>query len=82
MYKRQVFFRTKLSPHQVGLSDVLANLEFIGRSPAETIIIGIEPESMALGMALTSAVAAQVPELAALAVGEIQARGLTVAERT
>lgn len=77
-----VFFRTKLSPHQVGLSDVLANLEFIGRSPAETIIIGVEPESMALGMALTSAVAARVPELVALAVGEIRARGLTVAERT
>lgn len=77
-----VFFRTKLSPHQVGLSDVLANLEFIGRSPAETIIIGVEPESMALGMELTPAVAARVSELAALAVGELRARGLTVEARS
>ena len=36
-----VFFRTKLSPHQVGLSDVLASLEFTGRAPKELSLIHI-----------------------------------------
>ena len=76
-----VFFKTKLSPHQVSLSDVLASLEFTGRAPKETIIIGIEPASMALGMELSYAVAARLPELLALTVAELRARGLTLAER-
>ena len=76
-----VFFRTKLSPHQVGLSDVLASLEFAGRAPRETVIIGIEPASMALGMELSPAVAERLPELLALTVAELRARGLTLAER-
>jgi hydrogenase maturation protease len=76
-----VFFRTKLSPHQVGLSDVLASLEVTGRAPKETVIIGIEPASMALGMELSPAVAARLPELLALTVDELRARGLTITER-
>lgn len=76
-----VFFRTKLSPHQVGLSDVLASLEFTGRAPRETVIIGIEPASMALGMGLSPAVAERLPELLALTVAELHARGLTLAAR-
>lgn len=76
-----VFFKTKLSPHQIGLSDVLASLEFIGRAPQETIIVGIEPASMSLGTDLTPGVAARVPELVALTVGELREHGLTVEAR-
>lgn len=72
-----VFFRTKLSPHQVGLSDVLASLEFVGRAPGRTVIIGMQPVSMTLGMELSSEVAARLPELLALAVAELQALGLS-----
>lgn len=71
-----VFFRTKLSPHQVGLSDVLASLELTGKAPRETVIIGIEPESLALGMELTPAVAARLPELVELTRAELQRCGL------
>jgi hydrogenase maturation protease len=75
-----VFFRTKLSPHQVGLSDVLANLELLGRAPRETIIIGIEPESLALGMELTPTVAARLPQLLDLTRAELQRHGLLAGE--
>ncbi|MDR2187290.1 MAG: HyaD/HybD family hydrogenase maturation endopeptidase [Azonexus sp.] len=71
-----VFFRTKLSPHQVSLSDVLATLELTGRAPRQTVIIGIEPESLALGMELTPTVAARLPELLALTRGELEKHGL------
>ncbi|MCL2344685.1 MAG: HyaD/HybD family hydrogenase maturation endopeptidase [Desulfobulbus sp.] len=71
-----VFFRTRLSPHQIGLSDVLANLELLGKAPRETVIIGIEPASLALGMELTPTVAARLPDLAELTRAELRQHGL------
>lgn len=76
-----VFFRTKLSPHQVGLSDVLASLEFTGRAPKRTAIIGIQPGSMGLGMELTPTVAERLPELLAMTVAELRGQGLDLRER-
>ena len=76
-----VFFKTKLSPHQVGLSDVLASLEFTGKAPQHTAIIGIQPASMELGMELTPTVATRVPELVAMAIAELRSLGLDVRER-
>ncbi|WP_374342113.1 HyaD/HybD family hydrogenase maturation endopeptidase [Azonexus sp.] len=66
-----VFFRTKLSPHQVSLSDVLASLEFTGRAPRKTVIVGMQPVSMGLGLDLSSEVAARLPELVDLTLAEI-----------
>jgi hydrogenase maturation protease len=57
------FFTLKLSPHQVGLSDVLATLQLSGESPRETVIIGVEPASLALGMDLSAPVARAMPVL-------------------
>lgn len=76
-----VFFKTKLSPHQIGLSDVLASLEFTGRAPKATVIVGMEPASMALGMEPTPAVAARIPELVDLTVAELREHGLHVEAR-
>jgi hydrogenase maturation protease len=71
-----VFFRTKLSPHQIGLSDVLANLEFLGRLPREVVVLGVEPFSLETRLELSEPVAARLPELVNLAVAELEARGL------
>ena len=48
-----VFFKTKLSPHQVSLSDVLASLEFTDRAPRFIAIVGMQPVSMSLGIWMT-----------------------------
>jgi hydrogenase maturation protease len=71
-----VFFKTKLSPHQVSLSDVLASLEFTNRAPKRTAIIGMQPASMDLGMDLTPAVAARVDELLGMALAELRSMGI------
>ncbi len=76
-----VFFKTKLSPHQVSLSDVLASLEFTNRAPKRTVIIGMQPASMELGMELTPAVAARVDELLAMTVAELRAIGIEAEQR-
>lgn len=71
-----VFFRKKLSPHQVGLPDVLASLEFAGSRPKDIVVIGVEAENFELGLEMTPLVAARVPELVALVVGELASRGI------
>jgi hydrogenase maturation protease len=75
------FFRSKLSPHQVSICDVLAALEFSGDKPKDLVLIGVEPESLDLGLSLTPAVAARVPEMVAMAAAELAARGVEVKER-
>ena len=70
-----VFFRRKLSPHQIGLPDVLASLELLDTMPKEIIVLGVEPISLELGMEMTATIAAKVPELVDMAVAELLARG-------
>lgn len=77
-----VFFRTKLSPHQVSLSDVLASLEFTEKAPKKTVIIGMQPVSMGLSMALSPEVAARVPELIQMTLAELADMGIQAEVRS
>ncbi len=76
-----VFFRSKLSPHQISICDVLASLEFIGDKPKDMVLIGVEPESLELGLDLTPAVAARVPDMVDMAIAELAARGIEMKEK-
>jgi len=49
------FFAARISPHQIGLSDVLANLELLGERPAQITIVGIVPDDLGLGTELSAA---------------------------
>jgi len=49
------FFATRISPHQLGLSEVLANLELLGERPGRVTIIGVVPEDLGLGIELSAA---------------------------
>ena len=73
-----VFFKTKLSPHQIGLSDVLATLAFIGEQPGGVTVIGVEPVSLETGMSLSPQVEARLPELMDLVVTELRELGVVV----
>lgn len=77
----QVFFRTKISPHQVGLSDVLATLAVHGLSPARTVLIGAEPKSFALGLEPTPELLAILPALVQALAAELAAAGLRLEPR-
>jgi hydrogenase maturation protease len=76
-----VFFRRNLSPHGIGLSDVLASLEFLCAEPKETVILGVQPTSLDLSTELTPAIAARVPELVSQVVDELTQRGLAPTRR-
>ena len=75
------FFRSRMSPHQVGLSDVLASLELTERAPKQRVIIGIKPVSMDLSMELTPTVAARVPEMLDRVIATLAAWGINPARR-
>jgi hydrogenase maturation protease len=69
-------FQTRLSPHQLGLSDVLASLMLMGGSPKHLVLLGCEPESLATAMGLTPAVEARVEDLVQSVLAELEAIGL------
>jgi hydrogenase maturation protease len=56
-------FRTKLSPHQVGLPEVLGTLVITGEAPKQTVLFGVEPKTLATGIGLSEPVAAMLPTL-------------------
>lgn len=70
-----VFFRRKLSPHQIALPDVLASLELLGTMPREIVVLGVEPVSLELGMEMTPTVVEKIPRLVDMALTELAARG-------
>ncbi|MFH0934417.1 MAG: HyaD/HybD family hydrogenase maturation endopeptidase, partial [Pseudomonadota bacterium] len=76
-----VFFKTKLSPHQIGLSDVLATLEFIGEQPGGVTVFGVEPVSLETGMELSPQVAARLPSLLEMVAAELRELGAVVKHR-
>lgn len=75
------FFRNKMSPHQVGLADVLAAAHLTGEAPSNVTLIGIHPLDMDLGLDLSPTVAAQVDPAVAMVVDELRALGFSLVAR-
>ena len=55
-----IALETKLSPHQMGLKDLLSVAELMGHSPREMVLIGVQPGSIEMDTELTPVVEAQV----------------------
>jgi hydrogenase maturation protease len=75
------WFKTKISPHQVGLSDVLAACCFHGISPKKVVLVGVQPESFDTSMELTPTVAAVLPAVLDRLVAELADNGITLAQK-
>jgi hydrogenase maturation protease len=72
------FFKTKISPHQVGISDMLAALNFHGLMPRNIVLIGVEPKSFATAMELSPDIAAILPQVVDMLVAELKTLGVAV----
>jgi hydrogenase maturation protease len=79
--KLQAFFRTKISPHQVGLCDVLATLVLHDIAPKRTVLIGAEPKSFAVGLEPTPELAAALPKFVAALAAELAAARIKLEPR-
>jgi hydrogenase maturation protease len=70
------FLSVKLSPHQVGLADLLATARLCGLCPEELVLWGVQPEVIDLRLDLSPLVAAQVDVLVDRAVAELDRWGI------
>ncbi len=70
-----IYLSRKLSPHQVDMRDALAVAAWRGHLPREVVAIGIQPESLALGTAITPRVARSLDALVAAAIRRLEAWG-------
>jgi hydrogenase maturation protease len=71
-------FSNRISPHQLGISDVLAILRLIDQEPRHIALIGIVPVDLDLGLALSGMIAAKVDEMADLVADELRSHGFVV----
>jgi hydrogenase maturation protease len=71
----------KLSPHQVGVTDLLAAARLRDRCPAELVLWGAQPGAIEVGLELSPAVAAQVDVLADRALAELERWGIWFTRR-
>ncbi len=65
------YLSLKISPHDIGLPDLLATAKLRDLYPENIVVFGIQPASLELSLELTPLVAAQVEPLAAMIVDEV-----------
>ena len=72
---------TRLSPHQIGVADLLDGAHWRGRYPSRVLLLGIVPESLDLDVGLSPRVAAALPMLVERVVEEARASGFEFSRR-
>ena len=75
------FFGLKISPHQLGLSDVLAALKILECEPANMTLIGIEPADLDLGLELSPTIAGKLDDLVQMVASELSDIGIGLAPK-
>jgi hydrogenase maturation protease len=53
----------RLSPHQIGVSDLLAGADLLGHSPERLVLLGLVPETLDLSLEHSDAVEREIPAL-------------------
>ena len=74
-----IALQTKVSPHQMGLKDLLAVSELMGHSPKEMVLIGVQPGSIEMEIGLTPEVQAQFETLISSVLTELAHWGIEAA---
>lgn len=75
------FFQTKLSNHQLGLSDLLGLLKLKGEMPDHVAIIGMVPHSLEQKLGLTAEAEAGLDAMVEMLVAELKNLGVTLEKR-
>jgi hydrogenase maturation protease len=67
---------TKVSPHQMGLKDLLSVALLLGHLPREMVLVGVQPGSIEMGTELTPDVAAKLDVMLATVLDELRVWGI------
>lgn len=68
-------FRTRISPHQLGLSDLLAAAMLTDEMPGHLVLFGVEPQSLDAGFSLSPAVEKNFDKLLTAVLDELRELG-------
>jgi hydrogenase maturation protease len=74
-------FGVKASLHHLGLADVLAAAQLMDMAPKEICLIGIQPQTIALGLELTDLIQKKLPDLVALTIKQLEEWGIRCSRR-
>ncbi len=66
----------KLSPHHVGLADVLAVARMRGTLPEQVVLVGVQPASLDVGMTLSPTIQARLPAILQAVADQMAAWGV------
>ena len=72
------FFQKKVSPHQIGLADVMGMAVITDTMPQNIALFGIEPKELSTGLELSPEVARNLSQLVDMVVAELKAIGIKV----
>jgi hydrogenase maturation protease len=72
---------SRLSPHQVGVADLLDGARWLGRYPGRVVLLGLNPASMNLAVGLSPLVHASLPTLVERIVDEARTLGFVFTRR-
>jgi hydrogenase maturation protease len=72
------FFQKKISPHQIGLADVLGLALLTDSMPKNVTLFGIEPKQLSTGLDLSTEVAGNLSQLVDMVVAELKNIGVDV----
>ncbi|TKI06481.1 HyaD/HybD family hydrogenase maturation endopeptidase [Martelella alba] len=76
-----VLFARKISPHQLGLSDVLMALRLMEEFPRRLTLVGVEPETLIPGIGMSAAVRRAVAPATEVIVKALRLDGIGVSAR-
>lgn len=76
-----VFLQQRISPHQLGLSDLLAMLTLAEQAPRYMVLLGVVPESLELSLELSPLIEPKVALLVDQVVAELEQLGYRLAAR-
>ena len=71
----------RISPHEPTINDALIVLDFAGNAPRDVVLVGVVPQTLDGGIALTKPVAEAVEEAAEVVLAELAVRGIHVHPR-
>ena len=70
-----VYFGIRVTPHQLGLADVLATLELSDEAPGSVTVLGMVPGSLNMSLELSDLIGSRLGKLVSLAVDELNRLG-------